>query len=146
MSSYSATSAISVLQMSRKIHSLCAKRLPDNSTGRGRQGDYSITLTINYLKFSYPGGGDRRIFNFKTANSRRALFATSTQYVKRDVTLPRLQLGELIKRNSRPTCKRWPNIRARVNDHGIVREIPLTRTRGARARTCTTFFGDDAPS
>lgn len=37
---------------------------------RVRQGDYSITLTINYLEFSYLGGTTGGIFNFKTANSR----------------------------------------------------------------------------
>lgn len=57
--------------------------------GCGRQRDYSITLTINYLKLGYPGGTTAGIFNFKSANSGRLLLATSTQYVKRDVTSPR---------------------------------------------------------
>lgn len=88
---------------------------------RGRQRDYSITLTINYLEFSYLGergggaGGKEKgvrgvysILKLQTV-AGTAHNGASTQYVKRDVTSPRPQLRAsrgLIKRNSRSTCKR----------------------------------------
>lgn len=65
-----------------------------NSGSRGRPGKrlfYNFDNQLFRIQLSQRGGW--RIFNFKTANSRRVpLATTSTQYVKRDVTSPRPQL------------------------------------------------------
>lgn len=113
---------------------------PDNSAVAYTRLFYNFNNQLFRIQLSRRGY--RRIFNFKTANSGWGYHSRrGTQYVKRDVTSPRPQLRAprgLIKRNSRPTCKRWSNIRERVNDRGIVCEIRLIQLP-----VSATFFGGD---
>lgn len=64
---------------------------PTNSGSRGHgRGRLFYNFDNQLFRIQLSQRGGRRIFNFKTANSRRVpLATTSTQYVKRDVTSPR---------------------------------------------------------